>query len=456
MNLKLIKLLQPPLVIDKLRRPSFLPPLILPGFFGPRPESMPPWMATGRSRPRYFDGRFLAARDLERDQTYLAARQAEYLRAAGAGVIHGLAVEQRDHATVRVAAGAALTASGQAVVLRAQVDLTFGDGATMQKLDRDLGLLRTPRELARRGTGIYALLARPVEYTANPIGFYPASIEERRRPEDGEIVDAVAFTLVPFHDPCVDVEPARQRAALARRLFVERADTGLPVDAVPLAMIQLERGFVRWVDPWLVRREIGDAYDGMGAQRRGMRAIAEAQVHQYHQQMGLIMGAREGVFAATDELSALPPTGAYPLGDLDVIARSDRFFPPAMPLSMHVAPFDELPVIMDEALALPPIDLTADRATLASIPMAIVVGLPRREVETLPPRLRRFRLVPAASNVDLSGDGTGSTERLARLMGRITETAVFGRAAMPIFIRMRRATGDTEDGVLAVERQAVG
>jgi hypothetical protein len=88
--------------------------------------------------------------------------------------------------------------------------------------------------------------------------------------------------------------------------------------------------------------------------------------------------------------------------------------------------------------------------------MAIVVGLPRRDVETLPPRLRRFRLAPAASNVDLSADGTGSTERLARLMRRLTATATSGRVAMPIFIRMRRATGDTEDGVLAVERQAVG
>src|SRR6185436_9610994 len=123
-------------------------------------------------------------------------------------------------------------------------------------------LSRTPRELARRGTGIFALLARPIEYTANPIGFYPASIEERRVPQDGEIIEAVAFSLVPYHDAAIDVEPARQRAALARRLFVEGATRGMPVEAVPLALMQLERGFVRWADPWLVRREIGDAYDG--------------------------------------------------------------------------------------------------------------------------------------------------------------------------------------------------
>src|SRR5688500_6883683 len=45
-----------------------------------------------RSRPRYFDGRFLAARDLTREQQYFLSRQADLARATGSGVIHGLMV----------------------------------------------------------------------------------------------------------------------------------------------------------------------------------------------------------------------------------------------------------------------------------------------------------------------------------------------------------------------------
>ena len=89
MTIRLLELLQP-LLIDRQRKPSLSLPLVsAPFFFGPRPgEPTPSWIDTGRTRPRYFDGRFLAARDLERDQAYIAARQAEYLRAAGPGVIH--------------------------------------------------------------------------------------------------------------------------------------------------------------------------------------------------------------------------------------------------------------------------------------------------------------------------------------------------------------------------------
>ena len=38
-----------------------------------------------RERPRYFDGRFLAARDLIRDQQYFLTREADLGRAAGSG-----------------------------------------------------------------------------------------------------------------------------------------------------------------------------------------------------------------------------------------------------------------------------------------------------------------------------------------------------------------------------------
>ena len=42
-----------------------------------------------RARSHYFDGRFLAARDLEREQSYLLTRQADLALARGAGVVRG-------------------------------------------------------------------------------------------------------------------------------------------------------------------------------------------------------------------------------------------------------------------------------------------------------------------------------------------------------------------------------
>ena len=47
-----------------------------------------------RERPRYFDGRFLAARDLTRDQEYILTREADLGQAAGSGVARGLDVDR--------------------------------------------------------------------------------------------------------------------------------------------------------------------------------------------------------------------------------------------------------------------------------------------------------------------------------------------------------------------------
>nr|PZN26065.1 MAG: hypothetical protein DIU78_08730 [Pseudomonadota bacterium] len=432
---------------ERVRKSSFSSALGLSPFLRVSIERTSPSVDTGQARPRYFDGRFLAARDLERDQTYIAARQAEQLRAAGPGVIHGLEVTPIDHATIRVRAGAALTATGRAVVVREDATLSFGDAATTERLNRELGLSSTPRELARRNTGVFVLLARPVEYTANPIGFYPASIEERRRPEDGEIVEAVAFTLVPYRDAAVNVEPARQRAALAHRLFVQRADAGLSLEAVPLAMLQLERGFVRWVDPWLVRREIGEAYDGMGTQRRPPRALVEAQLHQYRDHLAEIRSRHPEPFAASDELVALPPAGPYPFAALDLATQSDRFFPPTLPTALHVVPTDELRAALDEALAPPPIDLRASPSSLRATPVAVLLCLPRADVETLPPHLRRFPLRPASAV--RASDSPMSVARLLELIETSGEPPAY-------FARLHRAIGDTEDGVLPIELQGVG
>src|SRR5688500_10347614 len=55
-----------------------------------------------RWRPRWFDGRFLAAADLQGEQNYFLIRQADLARAGGSGVISGLMVSETADATSAV------------------------------------------------------------------------------------------------------------------------------------------------------------------------------------------------------------------------------------------------------------------------------------------------------------------------------------------------------------------
>lgn len=462
------RVLHPPrIIID----PRFGFPAVVDGH--------PSWLTNGRSRPRYFDGRFLAARDLERDQTYFTARQADHFRAAGIGVIHGLQVSVKDQSTLSITPGAAITPDGSLVVIRNRptetdherpLDLPLFDAPQTERLDREFGLLTAPREVPRRRTGVFVLLARPVEYSANPIGMYPASIEKRRAPEDGDIIEATALTLAPFHDLAADVDPVRQRAALARRIFVERADAGMPVDAVPLALVRLERGFVVWVDPWLVRREIGPAHGGIGRFTRVPRAVAEAHVQQYHAQLAAIAEARtrDGRplgFSAGEELAALPSAGALPAAALDLAAQSERFFPQAVPVTLQVVPDDEIATVLDEQLAMPPIDLTAPDEDLAAIPVALLVPVPRTTAETLPAELRSF---PLRSSAPAPGRRRARTAVSAIVLAERFATTpltddrgsrlagVIGTVTNAYYARLRRARAPFTDGVATIDRQLIG
>jgi hypothetical protein len=455
-----------PVVVDFVGRPSIV--AIDPG--RGRPASVdghPAWVTSGRSRPRYFDGRFLAARDLERDQTYFADRQRELTRAAGAGVVHGLGVTAADQTTLVVGAGAALTAAGELVLITADVLVPLADDAATQRLDGQFGLLDAPRELARRRTGVYVLLARPVTYSADPIALYPASIEARRDPEDGDLIDAVALTLTPFHDPAIAVAAGRQRADLARAIFVARADAGAPIEAVPLALVQLERGFVRWVDPWLVRRELGAEHEGLGAYARAPRGLTEAHVQQYQAHLRAIAADRAAAgkppgFAAVEELAALPPVGAFPLAALDLAHATERFFPPAVPSVLQVIADDELATILDEQLALPPIDLQASDADLAGTPVAVLVPVPRAIAEALPAELRRFSLRPAAiPPARIRGRGPLGLDAIARrfelrpVMDDLGAklAAAIGAPTSLYYARVRRAAPGAAPGAVAIDRQ---
>src|SRR5947207_14844555 len=64
-----------------------------------QPQSSTVVIDSRRRRPLYFDGRFLAARDLTRDQEYFVTLQADLSRVGGWGVVDGLVVQPPQNPT---------------------------------------------------------------------------------------------------------------------------------------------------------------------------------------------------------------------------------------------------------------------------------------------------------------------------------------------------------------------
>jgi hypothetical protein len=245
-----------------------------------------------------------------------------------------------------------------------------------------------------------------VEFTANPIAAYPASVTDRRAVDDGEIIEAVAVTLVPYRDDHAELEPMQQRAHVARRIFIERGPGGVPAEALPLAMLQLDRGEIKWVDPFLVRREVGAEHAGVAGFGLAPRGLREAFVLQQEAHLLEVMNQRSGRpgglrFPAAEVFRALPPAGQLPLEAIERLGElrySQSYFPPQMPCAMSLVPDDELSVLVDEALLLPPIDLTVPAEDLDFTSLLILVPVPRATLDSDRRRIA-LELIPAAPGV---------------------------------------------------------
>jgi len=151
-----------------------------------------------RMRPRYFDGRFLSARDLIRDQQYMLIREADLARTVGSGVAEGLQVGDGDNLhSLRIRAGQGVTPAGELVRLPADLAVNLADIAMSEQLSARFGLTRVPATPPRSRTGLFVLALRPVEYTDNPVGAYPTSLTGPRTVEDGDVIEATAVVLIP-------------------------------------------------------------------------------------------------------------------------------------------------------------------------------------------------------------------------------------------------------------------
>ena len=355
-----------------------------------------------RERPRYFDGRFLAARDLIRDQQYILAREADLGRAAGSGVAGGLEVSRGEDDRIEIAAGHGVTPAGELVVLPRAASVHLGDIPHAEQLSARFGLGRIAQPPLRNRTGLFVLALRPVEFTDNPVGAYPTTITGPRTVEDADIVEATAVVLVPWNDDgAADALDAR-RGRAAATIFAGDGARALSSNVLALAMIALQNNVPVWIDTPLVRRELGaDRADlpGLGHAPRALR-LAHLLQHQLHLADALAANGGRG-FAARERFALLPSAGPIPPGMIDVRDFTQRYFPAEMAVDLSIIPEDELPALVEESLSLPPIDLTAAADTLESTAVLILAPVPRNEWRAVSARLadRLRALRPAAINL---------------------------------------------------------
>jgi hypothetical protein len=346
-----------------------------------------------RTRPMYFDGRFLAARDLTREQQYFLARQADLGRAGGAGVVYGLMVDRVEApGSLRIDAGHGVTPAGEMVTLPTPMVVNLLDIPTIQRLDATFGLIQIPREPARNRTGLFVVALRPIEFTANPIASYPTTVTGTRGAEDGDIVEGVAVTLIPYPDAGADQGAEQRRARVAYEVFVDRGGRGVGASVLPLAMVAVNRGTVQWVDPFLVRREVGADHGDVLGLGFAPRALREAHLLQYEHHLRDVLalraaGNRGWRFAASDHFQAIPPAGRMPAAAIDPRDFTQVFFPPEVDVELSVVPEDEIVALLDESLLLPPIDLTLSARELESTSVLALIPVPRSTYRTLSARL---------------------------------------------------------------------
>ncbi|HEY8209522.1 MAG TPA: hypothetical protein VIG99_18665 [Myxococcaceae bacterium] len=337
-----------------------------------------------RVRSFFFDGRFLTAKDLTREQGYFLTRQADLSRAGGTGVVRGLrASAGKDRITLNLGLGHGLTPGGELVVVpRDLTGIRLDNIPDIQRLDAAFGLSTVPRELARSRSGLYVLALRPVEYTANPIASYPTSLGAARTMHDGDIVEAVALTLVPYPDPVGGGSFDVRRSRVAHDVFAGTGMRNLPVDALPLAMLAIDGGVIRWLDEWMVRREVGgeqEAVVGFGVAQRHTR---EAYVQQYDTQLLDVLHARRAAgqserLLASEAFFTIPPIGQIPTAAFDPANLTEYFFPPEVDVQLTVIPEDEVGAVLEDCLQLPPIDLTIGAEALESVSVMILIPVPR-------------------------------------------------------------------------------
>ncbi len=348
---------------------------------------------SGRRRPFYFDGRFLTADDLTADQDYIRSRQSDLAQAIGAGVVRGLMVGLGAQAasnspTLVIEPGIGITPSGDIVTIDSAQTITVAALPQAAQLDAQLGVKVLPAASSINRSGLFVLALRAIEFSANPTAAYPTTLDGQRTVRDGDIIEATALTLIPYPDRAGVENANAKRSRVAREVFFDRQAAGVLTDALPLAMVCLEGGALRWLDVYMVRREVGAESTLAAGLAQRPRALLEAWLKQHQDHMDDIeTSAVQAGFAAVRQFETLPPVGPLPASTLRFETQLGRltllqsYFPPLVDCDFAFIPSDELAALVQESLALPAIDLRAADADLDHLSVLIVAPVTRQQLE---------------------------------------------------------------------------
>jgi hypothetical protein len=165
---------------------------------------------------------------------------------------------------------------------------------------------------------------------------------------------------------------------------------GIPAEALPLAMLRLDRGIIRWIDTYLVRRDVATDHEAVVGFGLTPRAQREAHLLQYDRQLGEIIGERRrrGLlrFTATEYFEVLPGAGRMPAAAIDPSDFSQIYFPPSMIVTLTIVPVDELPTLLEDSLLAPPIPVAGAPDDLDFTAIQVLIPAPREALRALRPR----------------------------------------------------------------------
>src|SRR5579872_6553735 len=154
-----------------------------------------------RTRPLWFDGRFLAARDLAREQNYFLLREADLARSPGFRTISGLLVAMPNTRSIAIQPGQGVTPSGELVTVPKRITLELAALAMDENLDVRFGISPVIEDNPNTRSGLFIIALRPVQFAANQIVAFPTTVQGPRTAHEGDLVEGTAVVLVPWPGP---------------------------------------------------------------------------------------------------------------------------------------------------------------------------------------------------------------------------------------------------------------
>jgi len=164
-----------------------------------------------------------------------------------------------------------------------------------------------------------------------------------------------------------------------------------------------------WVDPYLVRRDSGPEYSGL---RLGLSdpATQQAFLMQYDSMLQetvstLVTSGKSASFPAANYFQALPPAGRFPLAGLSIVNQgtgqtfSQAFFPQQLDVRLSIIPVDEIQALVEDSMALPPIDLTLPANAYADLSVFALIPVPRSGFASLKSSLQTLAPNPTVPQI---------------------------------------------------------